>query len=80
MFNVMAHGDYPQFFRIMFGYCSWQPGQLRCELEGLAPWKQEHSWLVAHNMGPEWLFEQPVEDIWTNATTLSSHQAVDSWL
>jgi hypothetical protein len=26
------------------------------------------------------LFEQPVEDLWTNATTLCSHQAVDSWL
>ena len=79
MFSIMAQGDYPQFFRIMFGYCSWKPGQLHCELEGIAPWRKEHSWLVAHNMGPEWLFEQPVEDVWTTATTLSSHQAVDSW-
>ena len=80
MFELLAEGYYPKHFRILFGYCSWAPGQLQSELEGLPPWKKNHSWLVAHNLGPEWLFEQPVENIWDNCTTLSSHQAVDSWL
>jgi putative AlgH/UPF0301 family transcriptional regulator len=80
MFHHIADGDYPQQFRIMYGYCSWARDQLVGELEGKSPWKKEHSWLVAHNLGPEWLFEQPIEDLWTNATTLCSHQAVDSWL
>jgi hypothetical protein len=36
--------------------------------------------LTAQNLGPEWLFEQPVDELWSNVITLSSHQAVDSWL
>jgi len=80
MFHHLADGDLPQEFRIMYGYCSWAPGQLESELMGAAPWRPEHSWLVARNLGPEWLFNQPVEEIWENSTTLSAHQAVDSWL
>lgn len=62
------------------GYCSWAAGQLEAELNGHGPWQKQNSWLVAHNLGPEWLLEQPVDDLWTGATTLCSHQAVDSWL
>ena len=80
MFYHFADQDYPQHFRIMCGYCSWDRDQLSRELAGKAPWRPEHAWLVAQNMGPEWLFEQPVDELWSNATTLSSHQAVDSWL
>ena len=80
MFHCMADGDTPRWFRMVMGYSSWGPGQLTCELEGLGPWSKDHSWLVAHNLGPEWLFEQPPEELWSNVITLSSHQAVDSWL
>lgn len=80
MFSKMSDGPLPRHFRIMFGFCSWGENQLRCELEGLGPWKKEHSWLVAKNLGPEWLFETPVDSLWESATTLCSHQAVDSWL
>ena len=80
MFQHIADCDCPRHFRIVMGYCSWGPGQLRSELEGNPPWQKQHSWLVAQNLGPEWLFEQDVEDLWGSATTLSSHQAVDSWL
>ncbi len=80
MFMHLSDGDYPQHFRIVHGYCSWAPAQLECELTGRGPWRREHAWLVAQNPGPEWLFEQPVDDLWANATTESSHQAVDSWL
>lgn len=80
MFHTLANGDLPQHFRIVMGYCSWAPGQLDSELEGRGPWSKKHSWLVANNLGPEWLFDQDPEDIWASATTLCSHQAVDSWL
>lgn len=80
MFYRINQGDYPQHFRLLIGYASWAPGQLDHELLGLGPWKREHSWLTAHNLGPEWLFEQDVETLWANVVTLSCHQAVDSWL
>lgn len=80
MFHNIANGDTPNYFRIVMGYCSWAPGQLEMELNGRGNWRKEHSWLVAQNLGPEWLFDQDPEDLWAAATTLCSHQAVDSWL
>lgn len=80
MFHNLADGDCPRYLRMVMGYCSWAPDQLHQELNGLGPWKRQHSWLVAQNLGPEWLLEQPAEDLWASATTLCSHQAVDSWL
>ena len=80
MFAQLALGDVPRHFRIVMGYCSWSAGQLDMELNGLGPWKKDQSWLVANNLGPEWLFDQDPEDLWSAATTLCSHQAVDSWL
>ena len=80
MFYHMADGDYPQHFRLVMGYAGWAPGQLLGELEGAGPWSKNQSWLVAHNLGPEWLLDQDVDDLWGSVITLSSHQAVDSWL
>lgn len=79
MFYMLEANNQPLHFRLVFGFCSWAPSQLEAELRGLPPWNPKHSWLVAKNPGPEWLFEQPVENLWDNATTLCSHQAVDSW-
>ncbi len=35
---------------------------------------------VAQNLGPDWLLDQDPEELWSSVVTLSSHQAVDSWL
>ena len=80
MFEQMAEGILPRQFRVFAGYAGWAPGQLEQEMQGIAPRKREHSWLVADNPGPEWVMEQPEDLLWENATTLCSHQAVDSWL
>ena len=80
MFHSIADGDTPRHFRIVMGYCSWAQGQLDAELNGSGPWQKQHSWLVAQNLGPEWLLDQDPETLWSSATTLCSHQAVDSWL
>lgn len=80
MFAHLADGDYPQQFRLCYGFCSWQPEQLKAELSGRPPWSQRHSWLVAKNPGPEWIMEAPVDELWRLTTELSSHQAVDDWL
>lgn len=80
MFEQLAQGDLPQYSRMVMGYASWAPGQLSAELDGGGPWRREHSWLVAQNLGPDWLLDQAPEDLWASVITLSSHQAVDSWL
>jgi len=80
MFAALGDGFTPQQFRLFAGYCSWAPRQLEMELSGQRPWNPRHSWLVAQGVDPEWLFEQPVELVWSGSTTLSCHQAVDSWL
>ena len=80
MFHHLADGDYPQQFRLMMGYASWSKGQLEAELRGLAPWNPNHSWLLADSVDPEWVYEQPVEDLWGLATDICCHQAVDTWL
>jgi putative transcriptional regulator len=80
MFYSLADGDCPQHFRLMIGYCSWANRQLAAELKGMPPWNHNHSWLVAENPGPEWLFDSAVEELWMETTQLSSNQAVDSWL
>jgi putative transcriptional regulator len=80
MFYALADGDFPNQFRLLVGYCSWAQGQLRAELRGLPPWSHNHSWLVAQDPGPEWVFETPIEQLWNDATELSSQQAVNSWL
>ena len=80
MFHCMMDHDIPRHFRLFMGYASWGPGQLDQEIEGQGAWRQAQSWLTAQNLGPEWLFEQPVEDLWGGVVTLSCHQAVDSWL
>lgn len=80
MFNELAEGNCPQQFRLFYGYCSWNSGQLESEIQGERPWNHSHSWLIAENPGIEWTMEQPVEDLWTSATGMSAHQAVQNWL
>ena len=80
MFEALGEGHTPLEFRLFVGCSSWAPGQLELELAGQRPWNPSHSWLTASGVTPEWLFNLPVDQTWTTATTLSCHQAVDSWL
>lgn len=80
MFTHLADGDFPKHFRLVYGFCSWEPEQLKAELSGRPPWSTRHSWLVAKNPGPAWLMEAPVDELWRLTTELSGHQAVDDWL
>lgn len=79
MFQHLADGDYPREFRLIAGYTSWAKGQLESEIKGLPPWNHNHSWLLAQQLGPEWVYDQPVEELWMLATDACSHQAVDAW-
>jgi len=80
MFQALANNDIPREFRMFVGHCGWTAGQLECELLGKQGWNPAHSWLVTDCPGPDWVMGQPVDLLWETATTLCSHQAVDSWL
>jgi len=80
MFEHMTQGRVPREFRIFAGHCSWEPGQLAQELQGVEPYTVHDSWLVAPATTPEWAFDQPEDFIWGRATALSAQQAVNQWL
>jgi len=79
MFYHMADGDAPRNFRLCYGFCSWMPGQLQMELAGESPFSKKSSWLIAENIDPEWVFENPVNELWDDATNLAADQAIDNW-
>lgn len=80
MFNEVAQGNSPKWYRVMIGLSTWAPGQLEMELEGQGPFNIESSWLVAEAPGPEELFTQPPRDLWRNSCDLAGSQAVSHWL
>lgn len=80
MFYHISDLDTPKYFRLMFGQASWAPGQLTAELRGLPPWNPNHSWLLAEDVGPEWAYEQPEDELWAMSAELSGSQAVSHWL
>lgn len=80
MFREIASGSTPRLMRFFSGYCTWSPQQLKAELLGTKPWSRNHSWLTAKNPGIEWVFEEPVEQLWKSTTKLSANQAVETWL
>ena len=80
MFQSIANGDHPDYFRIFSGYAAWSVGQLEMEMEGRGPWRPESSWLIARNVSPDWALEQDETDLWSQAVELSAKQAVGQWM
>jgi len=80
MFYHMIDGDAPRDLRIVFGFCSWMPGQLEMELNGTPPFSKKSSWVIANNVDPQWVFDKHVDELWEDATNLAGEQAVATWL
>lgn len=80
MFHHLLDGDAPREFRFCHGFASWGPGQLQQELQGSYPYTAGSSWIIADDPGPDWLFNEPVEELWENATLKARSQTVDAWL
>lgn len=80
MFHCLADGDTPREFRFCHGFASWAPGQLDREMRSEPPLNSGSSWIVGEDPGPEWLFNQPEDQLWETATLKAQHQAVDAWL
>jgi putative transcriptional regulator len=78
MFEKLALGDTPAYWRLFLGICAWQPGQLDMELSGRFPFKSEHSWLTA-DANDHILFEYDGEEQWQKALELSSQQMINSY-
>ena len=80
MFHHMLDGDCPRTFRLVYGFCSWAPGQLDAELSGTGPFSKASSWLIVNKTDPEWIFERPIDKLWSDSTELAGSQAIDTWL
>jgi len=80
MFHHLSDGDYPEFFRITFGFCGWARGQLDSELRGDPPWTPDSSWLTWANPTPHDLMANDPLELWRASTQYSSRQAVNMWL
>jgi len=80
MFEHILEGDTPREFRFIHGFASWGPGQLEQELRGEEPWDPGSSWIVVEDPGPDWVFNEPIEELWENATLKARSQAVNAWL
>ena len=80
MFYHMSDGDAPRDFRLCYGFSSWAPGQLEMELDGGGPFLKSSSWLIVEKSDPEWIFNQPINELWNSATALAGNEAVSSWL
>jgi len=80
MFDLLAQQGLPDHWRMFSGFAAWAPGQLEAELMGEPPWSRKSSWLICHGFDPQWAFDQDGEDLWRSSISLSSQQAVSSWL
>lgn len=78
MFERLAQGDQPAYWKMFLGLCGWKPGQLDLELAGQFPYKQENSWLIA-DANDYILFELDGDDAWTAAVDLSSKQMISQF-
>ena len=80
MFEKMALDQLPQRSRVFSGVVGWQPDQLRAEIQGLDPWRQEHSWLILNDPNPEWLLAIDSQELWGHCLQQCSLQTVSHWL
>jgi len=69
----MAANDLPIYWRVFLGVCGWGPGQLTAELEGIAPWKKEHSWCTANSTN-ELVFTSDQNEQWCAALDKSAQE------
>ena len=79
MFEKLAEGNEPVYWRMFAGIASWAPGQLDMELNGDFPYLPENSWLIA-DANDDIIFEYEGYEQWDKALELSSQQMFDSYI
>jgi putative transcriptional regulator len=78
MFERLALGDQPAYWKMFLGLCAWKPGQLDMELGGQFPFKSENSWLTA-DANDHIMFELDGDKMWEAAIELSSKQMFSTY-
>lgn len=78
MFEKMAMGNQPHYWRIAVGQCGWGPGQLEEEIRGTGRLKDYPSWLVT-DVDIDLLFETDGDKQWELAIDHCSRKAIQSW-
>lgn len=59
-------GDEPEKWRMFLGMCTWTPGQLDNEVNGLGSPKSNINWCIS-SCDSDLVFETDLEDIWDTA-------------
>lgn len=81
MFEEIGSRNLPRYWRFVFGYACWSPGQLAGEIAGMPPWNRRHSWLTAElPTDATWVFDTASRDMWQQAAEISGQQAVRNWI
>jgi putative transcriptional regulator len=78
MFERIAMGDQPAYWKMCLGLCGWKPGQLDMELAGQFPFDAANSWLTA-DANDHILFNLDGEKMWNEAVKLSSEQMFSTY-
>ena len=76
MFEDLAIGREPAYWRTFLGVSAWQPGQLDLEMEGQYPYRSENSWLTC-DANDSIMFDYNGEKQWEKALDLCSQQMID---
>lgn len=78
MFEKLASGDTPLFYRVFAGICTWGPGQLDMELKGKRPYRPENSWLLGQSNN-DIVFGYEADEQYKRAVNLCSKQMIDQY-
>lgn len=78
MFEKIAMGDQPAYYRVMAGISVWSPGQLDMELKASFPYSPANSWLTA-TANDSIIFDYDGEEQWHKAIKLSSQEMIHTY-
>lgn len=78
MFEHLALGNQPAYWRMCLGLCAWKVGQLDLELSGQFPYSIENSWLIA-DANDYIMFELDGEEQWVASVDLCSKQLFSTY-
>jgi len=80
MFDRLANGDWPEYWRVFAGSSVWTEGQLESEIIQLTDKPRSQGWLTAHTPDPHSILGVEHRDLWQIGCELAKEQAVSQWI